>query len=262
MALEIATFVIHVGDKRWSSATGPVSNLVNYRKNLKNLNEEVEKLEIIINDYRISARAAEMNGEEIKGEVQLWLNKYESVLRGVEILNEEVSMNRTCFGGYCPDWISRYKLSKQAKKDEHTVRELHRNGRFDRVSFPGRRQLGIESALSLGDFQAFGSTKRAMDEVMEALKEHNVNIIGVYGMGGVGKTTMVKQVGANAHRDGLFQHVAMAVISQNPDIRKIQAQIADMLNLKLEEESEAGRAARLRERIMRGQNALIILDDI
>ncbi|RVW16228.1 Disease resistance protein [Vitis vinifera] len=210
MALEIASFVIQVGERLWSSATGPVSNLVNYRKNIKNLNDEVEKLEIIRSDNRLSASAAQMNGEEIKGEVQM-----------------------TCFGGCCPDWISRYKLSKQAKKDAHTVRELQGTGRFERVSLPGRRQLGIESTLSLGDFQAFESTKRAMDEV-----------------------------GANAHRDGLFQHVAMAVISQNPDLRKIQAQIADMLNLKLEEESEAGRAARLRERIMRGKSVLIILDDI
>ena len=262
MALEIASFVIQVGERLWSSATGPVSNLVNYRKNIKNLNDEVEKLEIIRSDNRLSERAAQMNGEEIKGEVQMWLNKSDAVLRGVERLNGEVDMNRTCFGGCCPDWISRYKLSKQAKKDAHTVRELQGTGRFERVSLPGRRQLGIESTLSLGDFQAFESTKRAMDEVMVALKEDRVNIIGVYGMGGVGKTTMVKQVGANAHRDGLFQHVAMAVISQNPDLRKIQAQIADMLNLKLEEESEAGRAARLRERIMRGKSVLIILDDI
>ncbi|BFG19551.1 hypothetical protein CerSpe_058250 [Prunus speciosa] len=97
---------------------------------------------------------------------------------------------------------------------------------------------------------------------MTVPKDDKVTVIGVYGMGGVGKTTMVKQVGAQARKDGLFDNVIMAVFSQNPDLMKIQGQLSDMLGLKLQEETELGRAGRLKERILRGNKTLIILDDI
>ena len=81
-------------------------------------------------------------------------------------------------------------------------------------------------------------------------------------MGGVGKTTMVEQVSVQARRDGPFDHVVKATVSKNINLRMIQGQIADMLAVKLEDESEAGRAGHLRERIMKGRRILIILDDL
>ncbi|XP_050381609.1 probable disease resistance protein At4g27220 [Argentina anserina] len=118
------------------------------------------------------------------------------------------------------------------------------------------------SRMSSGYFEAFEATRRAIDELMEALKNDEVTSIGVYGMGGVGKTSMVKHVGAIAQENDIFHHVIMIVISQIPDMRKIQGTLADLLGLKLEEETEMGRAARLMEKIMKVNKILIILDDI
>ncbi|PRQ35375.1 putative P-loop containing nucleoside triphosphate hydrolase, leucine-rich repeat domain, L [Rosa chinensis] len=101
-----------------------------------------------------------------------------------------------------------------------------------------------------------------MNELMEALEDDEVAAIGVYGMGGVGKTTMVKHFGAQAQKMGLFDHVIMAVVSQTPDKRNIQGALADLLGLKLVEETEIGRASRLQKEILRRSKILIILDDI
>jgi disease resistance protein RPS2 len=97
---------------------------------------------------------------------------------------------------------------------------------------------------------------------MRALQDDEFTAIGVFGMGGVGKTSLVKHVGAYARKSGLFDHVIMVVVSQTPNLRNIQGTLADLLGLKLEEETETGRAARLMERIIRGNRILIILDDI
>ncbi|XP_004296316.1 PREDICTED: probable disease resistance protein At1g61180-like [Fragaria vesca subsp. vesca] len=56
---------------------------------------------------------------------------------------------------------------------------------------------------------------------------------------------MVKHVGAQAKRNGLFDHVVIAVISRNPDLKKIQGALVNQLG-----------------RIMGGRRILIILDDI
>ncbi|KAM5558689.1 hypothetical protein ABKV19_020395 [Rosa sericea] len=125
-----------------------------------------------------------------------------------------------------------------------------------------RRDVRPISIMSSSNFKAFESTRKAMNELMEALEDDEVAAIGVYGMGGVGKTTMVKHVGAQAQKMGLFDHVIMAVVSQTPNTRNIQDALADLLGLKLEEQSEIGRARRLQREILKRNKILIILDDI
>ncbi|XP_062015267.1 probable disease resistance protein At4g27220 [Rosa rugosa] len=125
------------------------------------------------------------------------------------------------------------------------------------------RPLDVEWALSsTGDFVAFEATRQAMDKVMRALQDDEITAIGVFGTGGVGKTSMVKHVGAQARKIGLFNHVVMAVVSQTPNLRNIQGTLADLLGLKLQEETAIGRAARIVEKILRRYKILIILDDI
>nr|XP_011465623.1 PREDICTED: uncharacterized protein LOC101315437 [Fragaria vesca subsp. vesca] len=67
-------------------------------------------------------------------------------------------------------------------------------------------------------FGTFEATRQAMDEVMKVLKDDQVTVLGVHGVAGVGKTTMVKHVGAQAKKDGLFDRVIMVVISKSPDL--------------------------------------------
>ncbi|XP_004296189.1 PREDICTED: disease resistance protein At4g27190-like [Fragaria vesca subsp. vesca] len=120
----------------------------------------------------------------------------------------------------------------------------------------------IDSTLATGDFEEFEATKKAMDQVMKVLQDVDVPAVGVYGMGGVGKTTLVKHVGAEARKTGIIHYAVMAVLSQSPDIAKIQGTLADMLDVKLEGETEFGRAVRLKREIMRREKILIILDDL
>ncbi|XP_062017315.1 probable disease resistance protein At4g27220 [Rosa rugosa] len=124
------------------------------------------------------------------------------------------------------------------------------------------RPINIEWAMCTGDFVAFEATKRAMDKIMRALQHDEVTTIGVFGMGGVGKTSMVNHVGAQARKIGLFNRVIMAVVSQTPNLRNIQGTLADLLGLKLQEETNVGRATRIVAEILRGYKILIILDDI
>ncbi|PRQ35378.1 putative TIR domain, transcription factor MYC/MYB, leucine-rich repeat domain, L [Rosa chinensis] len=122
--------------------------------------------------------------------------------------------------------------------------------------------IEIGFTMFAGDFQAFEATRKSMNEVMKVLQDDEVTALGVYGMGGVGKTTMVKRVGALARKNGIFNHVLLAVISQSPDSRNIQATLAELLGFKFKWETEIGRAAELHEKIMSKNKILIILDDM
>lgn len=110
--------------------------------------------------------------------------------------------------------------------------------------------------------ETFDSRNLTFKEIIEALKDDNVNIIGVYGMGGVGKTTLVKEVAKQAGEEKLFDEMVMSVISQTMNVRNIQGEIANKLGLKLDQESESGRATRLCERLKQSASVLLILDDV
>jgi len=102
----------------------------------------------------------------------------------------------------------------------------------------------------------------AYDQLLEALGDDHISIIGVHGMGGSGKTTLVTEVGKKVEELHMFDKVISITVSRTPKIRGIQGKITDMLNLKLEEESIDGRAQRLSLRLKEMKRTLIIVDDL
>lgn len=67
---------------------------------------------------------------------------------------------------------------------------------------------------------------------MVALTTADANMIEVHGMGGVGKNTLVKQVARQAMEEKPFD------VIQTLNVLEIQGQVADMLGMKYDEESD------------------------
>uniref|UniRef100_A0A2P2M5V7 Uncharacterized protein MANES_07G060500 n=1 Tax=Rhizophora mucronata TaxID=61149 RepID=A0A2P2M5V7_RHIMU len=97
---------------------------------------------------------------------------------------------------------------------------------------------------------------------MDALKDPSFNMIGLYGMGGTGKTTLASEVERQARDAKLFDVVVMVTVSEKPQIRKIQGKIADVMGMKLEEETVDGRAYRLHQKLKGKEKILVILDNL
>ncbi|XP_022747892.1 disease resistance protein At4g27190-like [Durio zibethinus] len=174
---------------------------------------------------------------------------------------DEKKAKQRCFVGLCPNFMSRYQLSRKAEKEANTIAELLKDkDRFDGVSY--KPASGGTATRPDKEYEAFDSRKGAFDTVVEALKDANLSIIGVYGMGGLGKTTLIKQVARQAKDENLFDEVVMATVTQNFDTKNIQDLIADELGLIFEKPSVPGRAGELRNRLKRSKKILVILDDI
>lgn len=102
----------------------------------------------------------------------------------------------------------------------------------------------------------------AYSQIWEALKDDHISIIGVHGEGGSGKTALVTEVGKKAEELDMYGKVISITVSRTPNIRDTQGKIADMLNMRLGEESEEGRAQRLWLCLQEKKRILIIVDDI
>ncbi|KAI4308593.1 hypothetical protein L6164_031649 [Bauhinia variegata] len=188
-----------------------------------------------------------------------WLKEADSLIEEVQKLEEKANSNKSCFGHF-PSCIRRYRLSKLAEKKTQAVTDLNQKGNSPRLSrlatLPGMRYFS-----SIEGFFHSENTRMAHDELLEALQDDEVFMVGLYGMGGCGKTTLAKQVGNEA--ENIFDKVAFAIVSNNVDVHKIQGEIASYLDLPLKErESTLERARRLWARLASGQKILIILDDV
>ncbi|XP_028062975.1 disease resistance protein At4g27190-like [Camellia sinensis] len=274
--------------------------LFSYKSKVKNLKDEVKKLKEKRGAIQLSVDEAERNVKVIGPDVKGWLERVDKCCEEAgEILKDEDEANKGCLYGWCPNLKLRYSpgkkainkakeatemlkdevkankgcpygwcrnlklcysLGKKASNKAKEVAKLHEERKLTEVAY-NEPPPGIEFTSTEG-IKVFESRILITNDVIEALKDDRFHMIAICGMGGVGKTTMVKEVAKRANKEKLFDEVVMAVVSQIPDKKKIQGEIGDKLGLKFEEETERGRADRLCERLKGTKRILVILDDV
>ncbi|KAI4315966.1 hypothetical protein L6164_023989 [Bauhinia variegata] len=220
---------------------------------------EKEKQELITTQDSIRGRAerAHRRTETIDVEVQTWLEDAENLITEVGELQKKIDMHNAA--RCCPYCIQRYRLCKKAANK--TAELIQHKGNCNFSVFARLATLRGMDYYSFKGFISFESRKQAYDQIVEALKDEGTCRIGLYGMGGCGKTTLVKEVGKEAEKQGLFNKVLVVVVSNTPDTKKIQTSIAGSLGFKFElEEEEPERARRLSMALNNGGKILVILD--
>ena len=111
----------------------------------------------------------------------------------VDSLENEISTPRRCMNGFFPNFYSRYKIGKHLLQKIKEVTELQGKGVFPNGLF-------IDLFPDIGTFmpatQLISKTiqRDVLHDIWECLMDINVNKIGVYGMGGVGKTSIMMHI--------------------------------------------------------------------
>ncbi|RDY03963.1 Disease resistance protein, partial [Mucuna pruriens] len=226
-----------------------------YSTYLTELENEIKKLQREEREVRHTVEAAKRNGEEIEDTVLDWFGRVQAAVEQAQAFLQEEERGRVgCFDVY-----SKYMSSQSARSMLDLVREMKRET-FDRISYRSALKCNVSSAAR--EYVVLESRKAVSCDVMKALERDEVDFVGLYGMAGVGKTAVVKELAWQAEKDGLFDAVVMATVTNSPDVGGIRAEIADGLGLKFDELTELGRASRLRQRIRQERRILVILDDV
>ncbi|GMN37250.1 hypothetical protein TIFTF001_042600 [Ficus carica] len=152
----------------------------------------------------------------------------------------------------------------------NSVRAVVRDDNERFCSWGTRIRLGSKVGNLLEEVETLLKAGRFPDGLVSvnnsAKPDNNVRRIGVWGTGGVGKTTLVRNLNNMLDRTSSYQHAFSIVIwitaSKEVDLKRVQKQIADRLKLEMEmEESVERSAGRLHQR-MEKEKFLLILDDV
>ncbi|KAK6946842.1 Leucine-rich repeat [Dillenia turbinata] len=243
-----------------------VATIVNFHDNVEVLQEEMEKL--ATEKYTI-LEEIEMGGAEEKvptAQVSRWLKEVEELEMEVNLMLEELNAERAA--RLCPPNCrvnSLYQLSKQVKEKIDDAKVLINGCNFRTVLIQRRPRIKAVESMSAPSLLGQKAAPMLLQRLEESLNEDGVNIIGVWGMAGVGKTSLLMNLNNELESFSLrkpFDVVIWVQASREFDLRQIQSLISERLNLDLGgTESILRRATRLRNRLMKVR-FLLILDDV
>ena len=130
-----------------------------------------------------------------------------------KLYKDEPHASVRCCKWSFPNLKSHHQLGRKAKKMTFTIDALKEK------KFDGGVGYDVTSSNANLIFATRGNKKLESrnllkKEVMLSLTDSKVRKVGIYGLPGVGKTTLAKEVAKHAKDDKLFDVVAMATISQ------------------------------------------------
>ncbi|KAH7833497.1 hypothetical protein Vadar_006936 [Vaccinium darrowii] len=225
-------------------------------KNMQNLKKKLEYLRGQENDINVEIkRAVSKPWKRPKKEVEVWLRDVQRLKDEVERLENEVVGEIKVF--------SRSLLGKHILEKLQEVTVLQEKGRVFNDLVIDELPTGRLLIPPTKDF--VDSTKaRNKENVWECLMNEDFRRIGVYGMGGVGKTTIMKHIhNLLLQEKGKFDSVFWVTVSKAFNITMLQTDISKVLNLNLSDvEDETIRASQLYAVLSRPKRYVLILDDL
>ncbi|XP_031377501.1 probable disease resistance protein At4g27220 [Punica granatum] len=207
-----------------------------YKSNIDELNSDMKSL--VDAKVRLQHRVEEatLKGERTESDVRRWLSEAETHTGNARKLIEG-KRKASCFY-FIPNPVARHQLGRKAKKEALTIRGHCEKGNFEQkqISYHDAQATGAAAAAPSPSESAqllvpLESRALIVTKIMEALEDNNVRRIGVHGMGGVGKTTLLDEVERKAKESNKFNEVIRKLISKNPNVGVIGAEISHILGM-------------------------------
>ncbi|ESR40840.1 Disease resistance protein [Citrus sinensis] len=221
---------------------------------MKNLERPLQELNCKKADIEATLKAeCDLGNKQPSNEVNDWLENVERINSEAHSFEEEVKKGK---------YFSRARLGKHAEEKIQEVKEYHQKAcSFTSlvIAPPPTGGLTLTTATLAGE-----KTKKVVERIWEDLMGDKVTKIGVWGMGGIGKTTIMKEINNRLQKEtNKFNVVIWVTVSQPLDLIKLQNEIAAALNQSLpENEDEVRRAGRLSGMLKAKAKFVLILDDM
>ncbi|XP_049369781.1 disease resistance protein At4g27190-like [Solanum verrucosum] len=267
----VGGIVVEVGKFVCKCIYPKIENIVRFSSKIENLREEMEKLTKFRDEINGKVVKDVGEGYKTKPDVIKWIKNVCELEDEWETMQQSIAAAKTFAYKCCPKWSLRSQVSTQAQKIQDQLFRLKQVGEsFESNLMVENYQMKRVEFIAGPSVEGQSAATRNLNEILRLLEDDKVCIIGVVGPGGVGKTTLVKNLNnellkINVSNSKLSFGVVVWVTVPKPpiDIKKIQAQIVSRLNLKVDSEgSEVSIASKILERLNQEKSFLVILDDV
>ena len=207
-------------------------------------------------------RAQLLPGKTPRQEVEGWI-------QDVEKLNDEIEAIECEAGeGKC---FSRAHIGKLAFEKIREVDELYQMGAFtDSWVIDPPHSSVIDPPPSNGEIMSTptligeSTAERVKEEIWACMLHDDVRKIGLYGMGGIGKSTVMEHINNRLLKEkNKFDSVIWVTVSKSLNVIQLQHDIARKLDLDLAKvEDVRERATKLKAKLEDKNRYVLILDDM
>ncbi|KAJ8628490.1 hypothetical protein MRB53_021797 [Persea americana] len=226
---------------------------------------EIRMRELIAKNDDIMRRVgcAMSQGGSASNEVTNWLREVESMKHKVSVTQRNFAEQKNCWKGRFPNCYRSRKISKKSSILIGQVDDLITKGSFEN----GVTEPVPLATNALPTMPIEGETaKLTQREILDCILGTEKPIIGVHGMGGVGKTTIMRNIHNNLSQQSESKHFDCFIwitVSNDTDVNKLQQTIAKQLDIDMkEDDDEDGRARKIFNALVRRKKFLLILDDM
>ncbi|CAL9010403.1 unnamed protein product [Prunus brigantina] len=250
----------------WDSVFERVRYVRNLQENLQALTTSLRELKALKDDKQREIELVERQPRLKRTEqVNNWILSAEALeieINEVIISHSTQEIEKLCCGGYCSkNYRSSYRYGKKVARKLVEVEALKSKGVFEEVaaeSLPTALVDAIPSEPTVGMEPIF-------DQVWRHVEDEKVGMIGLYGMGGVGKTTLLTQIHNNFNRTRSdFNLVIWIVVSKGHKIEVIQDKICEKIGLSNGEWKHKEQREKAKDifRILNTKKFVLFMDDL
>ncbi|PIA28344.1 hypothetical protein AQUCO_07100011v1 [Aquilegia coerulea] len=240
-------------------------HVINPKKDIQKLIKIKTDLIALMDEVNDKLRTAKINqGVVPRHVVRKWLNDVQCALDETHHIEDKVITTKMCSNCLFPKCHSNLILGQRISEliKEGTALALTGSELLKDTLTSQVETIGLE----LPPQKLVGETtaQKSRQKVWDCLMDEESRVIGVYGMGGIGKTTMIMDINNQLiAKPGRFDKVFWVTVSKGGDIQGVQVDIAKNVGLVLsKEQGEVERIGRLYEALKGRKRILFILDDM